>query len=278
MVDPTDRPAIGPYVLTRELPDCVLPGGHAALRWVALHETEQSSHLIYRFTPPPPSQDKYARSALLGAVKAAASLRHSHIWEIARFGYDDAGYMWVVGAYPGDVTGLLTLGRLLRDKGGQMSAPEAERAVLQVLEAVEQAWSTGRSHGPVGMDEVLVDRHGSLLIELYGVGRGMLGLIPSDPSARAEFLRDEVRSVVEIGYQLITGLRAESPVIPPARLVKKLDPAWDAWLRRGLDPLSGFDSPSEALGALPSRVVRTETRGPIVQVRNVLGRFGSASR
>jgi hypothetical protein len=97
------------------------------------------------------------------------------------------------------------------------------------------------------MDEILVDRRGSLLVELYGVARAMDTL--ARPSL--ETLRDEVRSVVEIGYQLVTGLRAEHPLIPAGRLVRKLDAGWDQWLARGLDPSGGFDSADGALAALP---------------------------
>ncbi len=134
-------------------------------------------------------------------------------------------------------------------RGGQLSPDEAERAVTQLLEAVESAHTAGVRHGPIGLAEVLIDRRGSLLVELYGLERAMRGLGAGD----AELARDEVRSVVEIGYQLITGLRAEAPLIPADRLVKKLDVLWARWLAHGLDPAGGFETVDEAIAALPSR-------------------------
>ena len=44
---------------------------------------------------------------------------------------------------------------------------------------------------------------------------------------------------MEIGYLLLTGLRAEEPLIPAARLVPELGRAWNAWLEKGLDPARG---------------------------------------
>ncbi len=274
MIDLTDRPRLGPYILTRALPPSEL-----AARWLALHEIEQTSHLLYRF---PVCHDKSSRRRFLSAVEIIGQLDHAHVLPIQQFAFDVGGRPWIVTRYPGDAAGLLTLGRLLRDKGGQMAPDEAERAVVQLLEAVDHGQKHGVWHGAVQMDEVFVDRHGSLSVELYGLARllawgtgaGGAGEIGSD----AESVRDEVRSVVEIGYQLITGLRAEAPLIPAGRLVKKLDPAWEAWLGHGLDPSRGFDTPAEAIAALPSRRRATGARPAIVNVRGVLDRFRSATR
>jgi len=262
MVDPSDRPAVGPYQLTRELPDHQL-----GARWVALHESDQTSHLVYLI----PRLDRPVRERALAALGLIQAFSNPHILRVERFGPDSARRLWVVCPYPGDTDGLLTLGRLLRDKGGQMSQDEAERATLQLLEALEAAHRAGLGNGPILIDDVLVDRHGSLLLELYGVARAVAG----DREPATDLGREEVRSIAEIAYQLITGLRAEAPLIPASRLVKKLDPAWAAWLRTALDPLGGFAGPADAISALPSRRPRPEPRRPIVHVRTVLGRLAS---
>lgn len=277
MIDLSDRPRLGPYILTRALAPCAL-----AARWLALHETDQTSHLLYRFAPCP---DKASRRRFLSAVETVSQLEHAHVLPMQQFAFDVGGRPWIVTRYPGDAEGLLTLDRLLRDKGGQLAADEAERAVVQLLEAVEHGQAQRIWHGPVQIDEVLVDRHGSLAIELYGLGR-LLGLGAgaaagaggAELGGEAEAVRDEVRSVVELGYQLITGIRAEAPLIPAGRLVKKLDRGWEWWLAHGLDPSRGFDTPREAIEALPSRRRSGEGRTPLVTVRSVLERLRPTAR
>ena len=148
----------------------------------------------------------------------------------------------------GDVDGITTLRTLLRYKGGEMSPDEAERALLQLLQAVHFVHDLGLHHGPIDMNEIHVDRRGSLYIELYGLSRAIRGAGEANP----ETIRDEVRSLVEIAYTLITGLRAEEPLIPAGRLVKRLSGAWDEWFDHGLNPAGGFDSASEAMDALPA--------------------------
>ena len=155
-----------------------------------------------------------------------------------------------------------------------MHPDEAERAVMQVLEAFHDATAQRQHHGPITMDEVLVDRHGSLVVELFGMSRLVRGLTVGN----SELVRDEVRSVVEMGYQLITGLPAEEPFIPAGRLVKKLDPAWDDWFDRGLDPAEGFASAAEAIASLPSQSVIIETKRAGGSVRTILDRLGIGKR
>ncbi len=259
-----ERPKVGPYVLMR-----ALAPGRLAARWLALNEVDQSSHVVYRF---PICHDKAEQRRFLSAVGAASALFHEHILRVEQFSFDVAGRPWVVAPFIGDVGGLMTLGRLLRDKGGLMSPDEAERAVTQVLEASDHAVGVGQHHGPIALDEVLVGRHGSLFIELYGMARGLKGLTRGN----SELVRDEVLSIVEIAYQLLTGLRADEPLIPAGRLVKRLDPRWDAWLDQGLDPSGGFATASEALAALPGRVERTEVYRPAVNVRSMLWRLRTA--
>lgn len=265
MVHADDRPLLGPYILTRRLPDCPL-----AERWLALHEMDQSSHVVYLF---PTRHGNSEKRRFLTAVQHAAELEHAHILRIEQYSFDVGGRPWLVTPFTGDADGLLRIERLLRTKGGQMSPQEAERAIMQLLEAVDYAHERGHCHGPIRLDEVIVDRHGSVLIELYELARGLRGLLAA---GNAELRRDEVRSVVEIAYTLITGLSAEEPLIPAGRLVRRLDREWDEWLDRGLDPTGGFDSAREAFDALPSMREGREIRRPRVSVRGVLDRFRSS--
>ncbi len=273
MLELATRQAVGPYLLTRPL-----EGSQTGDRFLALHEGDQSSHAAHRL---PPAVTREQMRRFVEAVRTCETLRHHHILPIEYYTIDVDGRPWVITPYSGDVDGLRTLTKLLREKRGQMDVPEAERAIVHMLEAVAFAHraapaSEGREarlpivNGPHAIDEILVDRHGRVLFELYGLPRLLRG---EAPTADAETVRDEVRSIVEIAYQLITGLRAEAPFINACRLMRGLDPAWDRWLGRGLEASEGFDTAAEALAALPSCSGRATEPEPVLGVRSVLGRL-----
>lgn len=272
MLDVLVRQAVGPYLLTR-----ALEPGVKGDRFLALHESDQSSHLALRL---PMTSDRDDVRRFVDAVRVCESIRHEHLLPIEYHTIDADGHPWLITPFPGDVDGVRSLGKLLREKQGQMHPAEAERAVQHALEAIDFAHRLepardGREarlpvvNGAWSMDEILVDRHGRVLLELYGLPRLLAG---ETAAADAETIRDEVRSIVDIAYQLITGLRAESPMIPAGRLVKRLDSNWDRWLSRGLDASWGFDTAADALAALPSRV-QPGAEFETVGVRGVFGRL-----
>lgn len=266
MAQQNDRSRLGPYVLMKTMAPLPL-----ASRSLAIHEVHHTSHVIYRF---PVCHDNAERRRFLSSVQTACTLNHTHILKIEQYSFDSTNAAWVITPFTGDADGLLTLERLLRAKNGRMHPDEAERAIVQLLEAFEYAHGLRQYHGVLSMSEVLIDRHGSLLVELFGMSRLAHGLT----GGNGELIRDEVRSIVEIGYQLITGLRAEEPIIPAGRLLKRLDPAWDRWFEQGLDPSGGFDDTAEALAALPSNTVLIEPKRAPGPVRSVLGRLWTAKR
>lgn len=272
MVQLAERQAIGRFLLLRALEPSPL-----GERYLALHAEDQSSHVAHRL---PQCADREEMRRFVQSVRTAEALRQEHVLSIEYHTIDGDGFPWIVTPFTGDVDGVRTLAKLLREKQGQMHPFEAERALQHILEAMALAHDAepaqdGREarlplvNGALGMDAVLVDRHGRLLLELYGLGR----LLRGEPAAAdAETIRDEVRSVVEIGYQLVTGLRAEAPMIPAGRLVKRLDPRWDRWLARGLDEVTGFDSARDALASLPSRQSMDSEPEAVAGVRGVFGR------
>lgn len=241
MVQTGERISVGPYLLTKPLGVDGAAEGH-----LALHQADQSNHVAYRF---PAVYDKTGIRRFVDAARACQEIRHEHLLPIEYHTLDAQGHPWVVCPYTGDVDGLRTLRKLLREKAGQLHPFEAERAIVQILDASRHAHKQSLVHGLMSLDDVLVDRHGSLLVQFYGLSR-MVEQGDSEANV-AELIRDEVRSIVEIGYQLITGLRAEEPLIPAGRLVKKLDPRWDAWIQHGLEAMGGFDTAAQALAALP---------------------------
>ena len=105
------------------------------------------------------------------------------------------------------------------------------------------------AHGPIRIDEILVDRHGRLLVELFGLAMALGVRKRARPEEAA---RKEVRAVFEIGRELVTGaaggdLRRD----PPRSLWPDAPRPWREWLARGLSD-SGFASARQALASLPS--------------------------
>jgi len=238
-----ERLRVGPYRLVRPL-----DGGVIAERWMALNEQTLSTHLAYRFQ----LKDERAESRrFVSALESLSGLRHPHLLPVEQFALGGAGApgAWVVTPFTGNLEGLVTLASLLSAKGGRMPASEAERAIAQLLEAVEFAHESGHVHGEIRAEEVLVDPRGSLSIEFYGLRRRMLGLVER---AAPEAMKDEVRSIAALAYRLVTGLEADEPRIKAERLVARLDARWDDWFDAGLDPLGGFTTAGEAAAMLPA--------------------------
>jgi len=235
-----ERLRFGPYRLLRTLDACP-----AADRLLALHEKKQTSHVVYRFGV---FRDAAERRRFIAAVEPLARLDHSHLLPVEEYSFAADGRGWVVTPYTGSQTGLMSLTRLVADKGGQMSPSETERALTHTLEAAQAAHAVGLAHGPLTTDEVLIDRRGSASVELYGLARR---LHPEQGGSDVDSTRAlEVRSIVELGYQLLAGMRPSRPHIAPSRLVKRLDRRWDAFFAAGLSG-AGFPTATDALASLP---------------------------
>lgn len=240
---------------------------------MALHEQTEVTHLAYRFKMG--VGERLEQRRLMAAVEAVSELRHPHLLPIEQFTLNVGGGAWIVAPFTGNLDGLVTLSSLAAQKGGRMGPGEVERVLLQLLEAMEFAHASGHVHGPIGLDEVLVDPRGSVVVELYGLRR-RLSLMRSVSADEA--IRDEVRSVASIGYQLLCGVEADEPRIPAARLVAKLDARWDEWFEQGLDPTGGFTTAGEAATMLPQNRRDVEVGLKRVSVRGVLQRFRRALR
>jgi serine/threonine protein kinase len=259
------RQTLGSYEIVRELVPCAV-----SRRWFAVHAQNQTSHVLYELGS---CRDRAGQRRFVAAVQSLAQLHHAHILpvESLTFSRDEP---WLVTPYTGNQEGLVTLGSLAQAKGGSMSGTEAARALVQLLAALEYAQVQHHTHGPIAMDEVLVDRHGSVSIELFGLSRALKGL----GLGNAELRADEVRSIVEMGYQLVTGRIAEEPRIAACKLSRTLDRRWDDWFAAGLDPVGGFRSAGEALEAFPTRTTAVESGPRAGAVKVVIGRVRSALR
>lgn len=263
--------AFGPYELVREL----RPAGEVR-RHLAQHPELLSNHVAYRFRFENP---RTQRRRFLEAVERSAALDIPHILRVEQFSLATPSEAWVISPYTGNQDGLLLLSDLVAIKGGKMDALEVTRVLEQLLEAVQAAHFAGVVNGPVTIDSIQVDRSGSLWIELYGVEAAMRG------DADGQELRAaEIASVAAMAYRLLTGVEADSGLlIEPARLVAKLDPAWNALFAEALDPAGGFLTAADLLDAIPGR--RAPAALPEVRVRSAGGfglgrlrRSGTASR
>ena len=275
--EPDRSMSVGPYVLTRDLGMSVI-----GRRYLALHQGQQTSHMAFRIDGCVSRTD---RARLEGTYDLLASgLRHPHILRLEELRFEapiegidpesdssaasnGAEVPWIITPYAGDADGLRPLSRLLRQKGGQIHQIEAEQAITQILSALAHAHDPIRKvpiyHGPLMLDEIIVDRHGRIVLEMLGFARRLKGMYHGN----SETVRDEIVRVCEIAYQLLTGLRAEEPLIPAMRLVPRLHKSWDNWLRVGLDPSRGFESARQAMEQLPSA---GETLPIVVPSRNEL--------
>jgi hypothetical protein len=262
MSDQAERVRFGPYRLVRRVSSSLL-----GKRWLALRESDQTSHTVYEFGCLP---DRVWRRRHTRAMQLLATLQHPHVLSIETCSFEVGGEAWASAPYTGNHDCIVTLMDVVRAKGDMLLAHEAEKAVLQVLGGVAFSHSVGVCNGPVAFEQLLVDRHGSVRIELYGVARALAGL----DGMNSELVRDEVRSVVEIAYRLVTGIEADEPRIPVGRLAKKLPRGFEAWIENGLDPTGGYQTAQEAIEALAESRIEPDTS----RVRNVLGRLASWSR
>lgn len=261
MDDRVARLRIGPYVFMRQI-----DSGRFGDRWLAVHDGDDSAFVVHRFRVPRARQEQRRFAA---AVELLADLDHPHVLPIVEFslGSATAGNGWIVTPFTGNQDGLLTLERLVRDKGGRLAPIEARRALAQLLEAVQYGHALGHAHGPIAAEHVQVDRRGSLLVELYGFERAL----GQRPGRHTDVAREEIRSVVELGYRLVTGLPAEDPRIAAGRLVPRLPRELDRWFEVGLDPVEGYSSAEAALEALADESIPEIRVNP---VRTVLDRIG----
>lgn len=262
--------AFGPYELVRELRPA-----RSARRHLALHPELLSHHVAYRFRF---EHHRTQRRRFLEAVEKAAALDIPHLLRVEQFSLATSSEAWVISPYTGNHDGLLLLSDLLAVKGGKMEALEVTRVLEQLLEAVGAAHTAGVANGPIQIDEIHVDRSGSLNIELYGISAALTG--DTDPT---ELRLSELRSIASMAYKLLTGIDAGEDIpIEPTRLVARLDPSWNAFFAEALDPAGGFVTATELLDAIPGRRVPTAT--PDIRVRSVsafgLGRLrrNSAAR
>jgi hypothetical protein len=229
----------GPYRLIRPL--CPVAGWE---RFIALHDRDDTDHVLYRH---PPVHDGSERRRLVSAVAPLASVRHPHLLEVSAYSFDEQDRLCLITPYTGNQEGLVTLVDLMERRSGRLEVPEVARCVEHLLSGVAAARSAGLGGGPVEPERVLVDRRGAVRVELYGLpgaDRVYRGVCTG---------ADEVRAIASMAVWLLTGLRQDVAPSSVARIAGRGARVWEPWLEMATDPVAGFESPQEALDALPTR-------------------------
>lgn len=161
----------------------------------------------------------------------------------------DRGETWLLAPYCGSYDGLMPLARLMSMKReGCLAARESVFLGLHLLGAIDAGWRRGLGHGPLGIDDVLIDRRGRAMIELFGVEARCRG---EDPLAAAHA---SVAGVVGLVYELATGMAPGSRGASAA-MGRSLPRGLESFFHRGLSRDDGFASPAEAMSALNTAVV-----------------------
>lgn len=216
-------------------------------RWLVLDERHQTNHLVHIARPLPGSADQ---RRFIERVGVLARCQHAHLPRIQAYSFTPDQRPFVVTPYPGTHEGIMTLREHIDRKGGRLPMQEAERAIEHLLSALRHAHETLPDdfvHGPFDADDVLVDRNGSLIIDNYA----LRAVVPLASFDRVSHHRaDEIRSLVKLAYEMITGQRATAPMIPAGKLCPRIDRRYELWLTAGLDPALGFETIAECHAAL----------------------------
>ncbi len=264
-----DRRSFGQYRLVRALdPTRIGPResdparSPTARRWAAVNDAQASGHLVYTLEL---AKHRLNARRFVAALERISRVHQQHLLPVEAYSLDDELGGCVVTPYLGDPGGVVTLEELLDAKGGRLGPLEVQRAVTQLLGGIAHAHAQGVADGNLWLDRVHVDPRGSLLIELLGLWREMW----RGGDVAMVVARDDVRAVAAMAYRMLTGV--EHGTGPGG----EIDRRWEAWLRRGLDPIDGFATAAEALADLPSGQAVAKELGANV-VRTVVTRVRAA--
>ena len=274
MSTPLRNEYFGPYKLIRSLGDA-----HGAQRFVVLCTKTDTNYMLYRFEQI--SAQSQRRKSFETLIKMSV-LDHSHLLKIQSATYDDHARLCVITPYTGNHDGLVTIDDLLELRDGKLGTIEAIRALEHLLSATAYAHAQSLYNGALDPQDILVDRYGSLQVQLYGFEVHTRDLDQSH-AKRTTLIADEIRSIIDLGYTMMTGLSSRTERIAPSRVIKKIDRAWDAWFEIGLDPIDGFESVQHAINSLPTSpesaqwLAKSSNKVPQVHIGSMLRRFRSSS-
>lgn len=251
--------AIGGRALVKPLADSLFGS-----RFLALDPRRQVDCMIWLFDGVAPDR----MPGVWAFLQRSVDQRRAHVLPIDAAGREKGGLCWACTPYVGNHEGIVSLESLRASRGGTMTVFETARAVEQLLDASVRCHDTGIIHGAIDPNNVLVTPRGTLEISMYGLREALKAdEVPAEVGAA------EIASIGGIAWQLLTGLpRDGSPGIDEHSGVS---PAWRRWIETACDPVTGFESPADAVRALPSNTTEpAETR--LGAARSLLGRLSSA--
>jgi serine/threonine protein kinase len=218
----------------------------ASVRWLVLDERHQTNHLVYVNPPMPGSADQ---RRFIERVSLLARSSHPHLPKIEAYSFTPDNRPFVVTPYTGTHEGIMSVRDHITRKGGRLTVPETERAINHLISAIRYAHTTlpdSLIHGAFDAASLLIDRNGSLIIENYA----LRSIVPASGWQHLRLDRsDEVRSIVRVAYEMLTGQPPAVPMIPASKLCSKLGRRMEQWLATGLDPAFGYDTIEECAAA-----------------------------
>lgn len=233
-------------------------------RFLALDPRRQMDCMIWLFD----AVEADRMPGVWAYLQRAVDLRRPHVLPIDAAGREKGGLCWACTPYVGNHDDIVSLESLRLSRGGTLTVFETARAVEQLLDATIRSHAIGIVHGSIDPNNVLITPRGTLEVSMYGLREALKSV-----EVPAEVRAGEIASIGGIAWQMLTGLdRMESPGETAHDQVSQ---AWRRWIASACDPISGYESPDEALRALPSNIAEpAETRLGVA--RSLLGRISSA--
>lgn len=241
--------------------------GRVSERWLARRNQDLRAFVAH-LCPPGMDSDRW-----VDAASAVMGDRIEHALAPVAVGAAASGRPWALTEYTGDHEGLVSLETLVRQTGGRMTSNEARHAVEQLLGLLERTHAAGRRHGLLHLDELLVDRRGSVAVELFGMGYRL-----SSPAVQTLWsAHDEIRSVATVAAQLLTGATDDMIEHIGETGTEQVDASigggWIRWLDAALAS-DGFATASDARDALADALDRPRRdRLKVTTVRSAVERF-----
>lgn len=236
----TPESLAGSFLAVRRL------GAHRlATRWLGLSKLDAAPRMAYFIEE---RSCRFGRAEVLHQLLKLSRLNHRHVLSPQNVESADDGGVWVFTAHVGSYDGPVTLAKLGADRGPiDVEPAELRTAAEQLLDALGFMHGAGVSCSEVRMDEVLVDRHGAILLELPGLESALRAGEVLD----AEAVRRQTRDVIAVLYEFATGVSGHEPLVPASTLGGRRLRRWDAWFEAGLAVEPAFASSKAALAALP---------------------------
>lgn len=191
--------AFGPYVITRELPP-----SRVGKRLLAVHERDRTSHVVHVLSIGASRSQQRRGLARVEAwarsTKGIPSTLGVQCWSLWTH-----GKLALVTPYTGSSQGLVTLETLLAGRGGRLPLTEGVRAITPLLSTLRESQARGVAHGPLSMGEILVDQHGQVCVEHFGLVVALSGQASDEAGERSRFVGQEVASLASIAVRLVVG-------------------------------------------------------------------------